>query len=81
MYLTLEKFKHIGYTKNDNGGNIDDRKSTFGYTFHFGTGVVSWDSKEHPIVTISSIEAEYVVTTLNFSKVEYKIPRSFIPLT
>ena len=63
MYSTLEKFKLIGYTKNDNGGNIDDRKSTFGYNFHFGTSVVSWDSKEHPIVTISSIEAEYVVAT------------------
>ena len=63
LYSTLEKFKLIGYTKNDNGGNIDDRKSTFGYTFNFGTGVVSWDSKEHPIVTISSIEAEYVVAT------------------
>ena len=46
MYSTLENFKLIGYTNSDNGGNIDDRKSTCGYTFHFGRGVVSWASKE-----------------------------------
>ena len=56
MYSTLENFKLIGYTDNDNGGSIDDRKCTYGYTFHFGTCVVSWDSKKHPIVNPSSVE-------------------------
>ena len=41
MYSTSENFKLIGYTDSDNGGSIDDRKNTSGYTFHFGTGVVS----------------------------------------
>ena len=53
MYSTLENFKLIGYTDSDNGGNIDDRKRTFGYTFHFGIGVFSWASKKQPIVTLS----------------------------
>ena len=61
MYSTSENFKLIGYT--DNGGSIDDRTNTFGYTFHFGTGVVSWASKKQPIVTLSSAEAEYVAAT------------------
>ena len=57
MYSTSENFKLIGYTDNDNGGNIVDRKSTSRHTFHFGIGFVSWDSKKHPIVTLSSVEA------------------------
>ena len=39
------------------------RKSTSMYTFHFGTGVVSWASKKQPILTLSSAEAEYVTAT------------------
>jgi hypothetical protein len=38
-------------------------KSTSRYTFHFGTGVVSWASRKQPIVTLSSVEAEYVSAT------------------
>ena len=46
MYSTSENFKLIGYIDSDNGGSIVDRKSTSRYIFHFGTGVVSWDSKK-----------------------------------
>jgi hypothetical protein len=42
MYSTSEDFKLVGYTSIDCGGNTDDRKTTSGYTFHFGTGIVSW---------------------------------------
>ena len=45
-YSTSEYFRFIGYTHNDCGGNIDDRKSTSRYTFHFGTGMVSWASRK-----------------------------------
>jgi hypothetical protein len=62
-YSTLEDFKLIGYTDSDYGGSIDDMKSTSGYTFHFGIGMVSWASRKHPIVTLSSAKAEYVATT------------------
>ena len=63
MHSTSENFKLTGYTDSDNGGIIDDRKSTYGYTFHFGIGVVLWDSKKHPIINLSSTEAEYVAAT------------------
>ena len=62
MYSTLENFKLIGYTNSDNGGSIDDMKSKSGYTFHFGTSVVSLTSKKQPIVTLSSTKAEYIAT-------------------
>ena len=54
MYSTSKKFKLVRYTNKNNGGNTDDRKIKYGYTFHFGIDVVSWDSKKHPIVTMSS---------------------------
>ena len=60
MYSNSENFKLIGYIRSDNGGRTDDRKNTYGYTFHFGTGVVSLPSKKQPIVTLSSAKAEYV---------------------
>ena len=46
MYSTSETFKLIGYTDSDNGVSTNDKKRTSGYTFHFGTGVVSWDLKK-----------------------------------
>ena len=63
MYSTSENFKLTGYTDSDNEGSIDDRKSTSGYTFHFGTGVVSCASKKQPIVTLYSAKTEYVAVT------------------
>jgi len=60
-YSTSEDFRLIGYTDSDCRGNIDDRKNTSGYTFHYETGMVSWASRKQPIVTLSSVEAEYVV--------------------
>ena len=63
MYSTSKNFKLIGYHDSNNGGNIDDRKSTYGYTFHFGIGVVSWASNKQPILTLFSVEAEYVAAT------------------
>eukprot|EP00253_Pinus_taeda_P025355 PITA_25355 len=38
----------------------DDRKSTFSYVFHMGSGAISWASKKQPIVALSTTEAEYV---------------------
>ena len=63
LYSTSKTFKLIGYNDSDNGGNIDDMKSTYGYTFHFGTGVVSWASKKYLIVTLALVATKYVAAT------------------
>ena len=53
----------IRYTDTDFVGSIDHRMRTSGYVFSFGSGSVAWESNKHPIVTLYSIEVEYVVAT------------------
>ena len=63
MYENTEKKDLIGYTNSNALGSLDDRKSTSGFLFHLGSGVISWTSKKHPIVTLSLAEVEYVAAT------------------
>jgi hypothetical protein len=49
-----------GWSDSDYAGDLDDRKSTTGYVFMYGNGVVSWSSKKQAIVTLSTTEAEFV---------------------
>ena len=53
----------IGYTDSDFAGSLDDRKNTSSYVFHLGSGVIAWESKKQPIVTLSLAKAEYVAVT------------------
>eukprot|EP00253_Pinus_taeda_P009790 PITA_09790 len=48
-----------GYTDFDWAGSVDDRKSTARYVFSLGSGAVTWTSKKHQAVALSSSEAEY----------------------
>ena len=50
----------IAYTDNDYAGDIDDRKNTSSYVFLHNDGVVSWSSKKHRVVTLSTTEAGFV---------------------
>ncbi|KAH9779134.1 hypothetical protein KPL71_007611 [Citrus sinensis] len=50
----------VGYTDSNYAGDLNDRKSTSGYVFMLGSGAVAWSSKKQPIVTLSTIEAEFV---------------------
>ncbi len=44
-------------------GNVSDRRSTSGFMFSFGSGVISWSSKKQPTIALSNTEAEYRSTT------------------
>ena len=48
------------YTNADMVGDLDSRKSTFGYLFTFAMGAVSWQSKLQKCVALSRIEADYI---------------------
>lgn len=52
-----------GFTDADWQGDPDDRKSTSGYLFTLAGGAVSWRSKTHEPVALSSMEAEYIAAS------------------
>ncbi|GKV21938.1 hypothetical protein SLEP1_g31860 [Rubroshorea leprosula] len=52
-----------GFTDSDYAGDLDDKKSTYGFVFMLGSGAISWSSKKQPIVTLSTTKAEYVAPT------------------
>jgi transposase InsO family protein len=60
LYKRGKQAELIAYSDSDYGGDVDDRKSTSGYVFMLGFGAVSWSSRKQPIVTLSTIEAEFI---------------------
>ena len=63
FYSKTEDYKFVSYSDSDWCGDIDDRKSTSGYVFFMGNTAFTWLSKKQLIVTLSTCEAEYVVTS------------------
>ncbi|RDX88766.1 hypothetical protein CR513_29590, partial [Mucuna pruriens] len=45
-------------------GDLDDKKSTSDYAFMLGGGVISWTSKKQSVVSLSTIEVEFITTAL-----------------
>ncbi len=52
-----------GYTDADWAGDRDTWRSTSGFVFNVGSGVISWSSKRQPTVALSTCEAEYMGQT------------------
>ncbi|CAB4043194.1 Hypothetical predicted protein, partial [Paramuricea clavata] len=50
----------VGFSDADWAGDLNDRKSTSGYTFQINGAAVSWRSKKQTCVALSTAEAEYV---------------------
>jgi hypothetical protein len=51
----------VGYSDSDPAGDINDRKSTMGFTFFFNNNLISWCSEKQGGVATSSCKAEYIV--------------------
>ncbi|KAI9165514.1 hypothetical protein LWI28_015473 [Acer negundo] len=60
LYTRCEDCRLIGYSDSDWGRDLDERKSTTGFTYFMGDTAFTWSSKKQAIVTLSSCEAEYV---------------------
>ena len=44
-------------------GDVDNRKSTFGYLITFAGGVVAWQSRLQKCVALSTTEVEFIAIT------------------
>ena len=53
-----DNFSLVGYSDSDWGRDLDERKSTTGFTFFMGDTAFTWSSKKQAIVTLSTCEAE-----------------------
>ena len=51
----------VGYCDVDWTGNNEDRKSTTGGCFSLGNNLVSWFNRKKNCISLSTIEAEYIV--------------------
>ncbi|XP_075097967.1 secreted RxLR effector protein 161-like [Nicotiana tabacum] len=60
-YQGSKDLRLVGYNDADHGGDLDERKSTSGYVFLLSDGAISWSSKKQSCVSLSTMEAEYVV--------------------
>ena len=54
----------LGYCDCDWAGSSIERKSTSGYCFCLGSGMVSWSSRKQTSFALSSTEAEYIASSL-----------------
>ncbi|XP_020249277.1 uncharacterized protein LOC109826668 [Asparagus officinalis] len=51
----------IAYVDSNYVGDIEDMKTTSGFVFILGYGALAWSSRKKTIVTLSTIEAKFVV--------------------
>eukprot|EP00253_Pinus_taeda_P035087 PITA_35087 len=61
-YTQRDDVRLCGFTNVDWLGSVVDGKSTFGYCFNIGSGMVSWCSRKQRLVALSLTEAEYMAT-------------------
>lgn len=63
IFYQANDLKLVVYMNADWGGDLDERKSISRYIFLLNEGVISWTSKKHTCVALSTIEAEFVAST------------------
>ena len=59
-YLKTGGVKLDGYANSDWVGSVDDMKSTSGYVFTIGSGVICWNSRKQEVMAQSTAKVEYI---------------------
>ena len=60
LYTQEDSKECVGYSDADWAGHPDSRRSTSAYIFKISGAAVSWRSKKHTCVALSTAEAEYM---------------------
>ncbi|CAL8176142.1 unnamed protein product [Prunus armeniaca] len=60
IYKRSDNLEMVGYADANFSGCMDDLKSTSGFIFLFGGAAVSWRSVKQPIITTSTMQAEFI---------------------
>ena len=55
--------KLVGFSDADFAGDISTRRSTTGYVFMLGSGIISWSSEKQKSVSMSTTESEYIAAS------------------
>ena len=65
LHLRLggEEIDLAGFTDSSWGDCLDGYKSSMGYCYTLGGGIVSWSAKKQKVVATSSTEAEYIAAS------------------
>ena len=63
VYKSDKESRVIGFCDSNYAGDQDDRKSTSGYIFFFGSNPIAWNCSKQKVVALSSCEAEYISST------------------
>ncbi|PKI72009.1 hypothetical protein CRG98_007625 [Punica granatum] len=58
----------VGFTNSDWGGDVGERKSTYGYAFSLGNGAFSWSSKKQQVVAFSLWDSLIVIGEVMLEK-------------
>jgi hypothetical protein len=63
----------VGYSDASYAPNTEERKSISGYLFQMNGAAISWKSKKQPIVSLSSMEAEYIALTAAIKEAKWLV--------
>jgi len=69
FYEAKNQLQVHGYTDANWASNVLDGRSTSGFMFSFGSGIVSWSSKKQPTFALSSTKVEYKGATITACEV------------